>query len=45
MGKRYFSKVFLHRDELTDFLNRNNYEVINITWLGDYWVVFYALVY
>lgn len=43
MMKKYYSKTFYHRDEITDFLNYNECELVNITWLGSFWVVFYAL--
>ena len=37
----YKSLIFYHRDELTDFLNKTHASVVNITWVGDYWVLFY----
>lgn len=37
----YKSLVFYHRDDLTKFLNDTKVCVVNISWVGDYWVLFY----
>lgn len=42
--KQYYSKVFYHRDDVTKWLNDNqSANIVNITWIGDYWILFYFI--
>jgi hypothetical protein len=44
--KEFNSKTFYHRDEVTRWLNDNQcIELISITWIGSFWVVFYYCKY